>query len=204
MSNAQFFNNDSRLILHFLPVIQLTNDQFFHFCQINREFQIERTCEGDIIVMVPTGGGTSSRNSDLITMLNNWAKRDKTGIVFDSSGGFVLPNGATRSPDASWVKRSRLISLSPTQKEKFLPLCPDFVVELRSPSDSLTPLQDKMQEYLDNGAQLGWLIDPVSKRVYIYRPDKKVECVEQPSCISGESILSDFVLDLEEIWTATF
>lgn len=204
MSSAHLFKDDSRLILHFQPVIQLTEDQFFHFCQINRELRIERTSEGDIEVMIPTGGETSWRNSELTTDLGIWARQDGTGVVFDSSGGFRLPNGATRSPDAAWVKRSRLANLSPKQKKKFLPLCPDFVIELRSPSDSLRVLQNKMQEYLENGAQLGWLIDQTSKKVYIYRPGEEVECLHKPSKITGDPVLSGFVLDLKRIWAAGF
>ncbi len=204
MSNAHLFKDDSRLILHFQPVIQLTEDQFFHFCQINRELRIERTAEGEVEVMVPTGGETGWRNSKLNIDLGTWAEQDGTGEVFDSSTGFILPNRATRSPDASWVKRSRLTSLSTTQKEKFLPLCPDFVIELRSPSDSLRVLQDKMQEYLENGAQLGWLIDQKNKTVYVYHPGRDVECLDNPATIAGDPVLPGFVLHLNRIWTAGF
>jgi len=204
MSNAHLFKDDSRLILHFQPVIQLTENQFFHFCQINRELRIERTAEGDVEVMIPTGGETSWRNSKLNIDLGTWAEQDGTGVVFDSSGGFILPNGATRSPDAAWVERSRLAILSSQQKKKFLPLCPDFVIELRSPSDSLKVLQNKMQEYLENGAQLGWLIDQNSKTVYVYRPGRDVECLDKPSTLAGDPVLPGFVLHLKRIWTAGF
>lgn len=193
-----------QMLLRFYPAITLTDDQFYDFCQINRELRIEKTDKGDVLIMSPTGGETSRRNSELIIGLGNWAKKDGTGVVFDSSGGFALPNGATRSPDAAWVRRSRLTSLTRKQKEKFIPLCPDFVIELRPPSDSLSTLQEKMREYMDNGARLGWLIDPVRKRVFIYHPDRDPECLENPEKISGESVLPDFILELDEIWEPLF
>lgn len=192
------------LIVHLHPIIHLTDDQLYEFCQINRELRIERTAEGDLIIMPPTGGETGKRNSDLIVAIGVWAKQDRSGIVFDSSSGFILPNSATRSPDAAWVRRSRLVTLTPEQKKKFVPLCPDFVIELRSPTDSLSVLQAKMQEYLDNGAQLGWLIDPEQMRVYVYRPDGQVECLENPMEISGEPVLPGFRLNLREIWETGF
>ena len=132
--------------------------------------------------------------------LGSWAKHDGTGATFDSSGGFVHLNGAVRSPDASWVERTSLDALTPEQRKKFLPLCPDFVVELRSPSDSLNALRDKMREYIENGARLGWLIDPESRRVYVYHPDGSVQGLEAPETLSGDPVLRGFVLDLREIW----
>ncbi len=204
MNAIQPADNSLRLMLNFHPAVNMTDDQFFSFCQINRELRIEKTKQGKVLIMSPTGGETSWRNSELIIGLGNWAKQDKAGVVFDSSGGFVLPNGAIRSPDAAWVRRSRLISLTSEQKKKFIPLCPDFVIELRSPSDSLTDLQDKMQEYIDNGTQLGWLIDPRLRRVFIYCPEKAAKCLENPENISGEPVLSGFVLDLQEIWKSGF
>ncbi len=200
MNGANLFKNDARLILHFQPAIQLTENQFFHFCQLNRELRIEQTAEGDIEVMPPAGAQTSWRNAQLNTGLGIWARQDGSGEVFDSSTGFILPNGATRSPDVSWVKRSHLKGLSAKQKERFLPLCPDFVIELRSSSDSLKVLQNKMLEYIENGAQSGWLIDQKSKKVYIYRPDEDVECSDNPTMISGEPELPGFVLHLKRIW----
>jgi len=204
MYKADITNNTLKIMLNFYPVINLTDDQFFHFCQINRELRIERTGNGEVLIMSPTGGGTSRRNSELVTALVNWAKQDKTGVVFDSSGGFILPNGATRSPDAAWVKMIRLAKLTPEQKEKFIPLCPDFVIELRSHSDSLNDLQNKMQEYIDNGAKLGWLIDPKQKNVFVYHPDKNSECLENPEKISGEPVLQGFVFELNDIWEPGF
>ena len=146
--------------LRWPPSLRLEEDQFFDFCQANNELRIERTAEGDCEIMTPTGGATGWRNSRLVTQLTIWADFDGSGVVFDSSTGFTLPNGAMRSPDVSWVKKSRLTFLTDKQKAKFLPLCPDFVIELRSPSDNINALQDKMQEYVANGASLGWLINP--------------------------------------------
>ncbi|MCP4351346.1 MAG: Uma2 family endonuclease [Desulfobacterales bacterium] len=182
----------------------MTDDQFFSFCQINRELRIEKTEQGKVLIMSPTGGETSWRNSKLITALNNWTKQDNKGVVFDSSGGFVLPNGAIRSPDAAWVRRSRLTGLTSEQKKKFIPLCPDFVIELRSPSDSLTDLQEKMQEYINNGTQLGWIIDPRHKTIHIYTPGKAAECLENSENIPGDPVLQGFVLDLHDIWKSGF
>ncbi len=204
MYNDLFFTDNNPLRLRFYPAIMLTDDQFYDFCQINRDLRIEKTGKGDIVIMSPAGGETSRKNSELVATLVNWAKKDKTGVVFDSSGGFILPNGATRAPDAAWVKRSRLAGLTRKQKEKFIPLCPDFVIELRSPSDSLRSLQDKMQEYMDNGAELGWLIDPCQKKIFVYRPESDTECLENPAEISGEPVLPNFTIQLTEIWEPGF
>ena len=198
--DTQVLDDGGPVILRLSPVINLTGDQFFEFCQINRDLRIERTAEGEIEIMPPTGGTTSERNSETGMQLRLWAKRDGTGAVFDSSGGFNLPNGATRSPDAAWVLRSRLAALTSAQREKFIPLCPDFVIEIRSPSDSFTALQAKMQEYIDNGARLGWLIDPLQRRVYIYRPQSLPEILDNPAMLSGDPVLPGFTLDLSEIW----
>ena len=192
------------LRLHMQPIIEMTDEQFYDFCRINRELRIERTAEGDLIIMTPAGGETSWRNSELVTALNIWAKQDGMGVVFDSSGGFTLPNGATRSPDAAWVKRSRLATLSRAEKKKFVPLCPDFVIELRSPSDRLQDIQDKMQEYVDNGLRLGWLVDPEQRHLYIYDSTGQVNCLENPASVSGDPILPGFDLSLEKIWEVDF
>jgi len=188
------------VVLHTRPAFDMDEEQFFEFCQINRDWRIERTAEGDLEIMPPTGYETSDRNSEINMQLRLWAKRDGTGKVSDSSGGFVLPNGAMRSPDASWVRRERLANLTTEQKQRFLPLCPDFVIELRSPTDSLALLRSKMQEYLENGARLGWLLDPESKRAYVYRPGREVERLDGPTELSGEAVLPGFVLDLRPIW----
>jgi Uma2 family endonuclease len=193
-----------RLEVQFDPVVHMDDDQFFDFCQLNRELRIERTATGKVIMMCPAGGETGSRNAELTYVLRHWAKRNKRGIAFDSSTGFILPNGATRSPDGAWVLRDRLTGLTPRQKHRFLPLCPDFVIELRSPTDDVDDLKEKMPEYLDNGAQLGWLLIPETQEVYIYRPNAAPECLSNPVQISGESVVRGFVLDLADIWDAGF
>ena len=192
------------VVLHWPPSVSVGNDQFFDFCLANRELRIERTAKGDCEIMTPTGGKTSTRNSRIITRLSLWAETDGTGVVFDSSGGFTLPNGAVRSPDASWVKKSRLEILTEEQKTRFLPLCPDFVIELRSPSDNIIVLQDKMQEYSANGASLGWLIDPETKQVHVYQPAKAVIVLDNPSCVTSEDVIRGFTLELAKIWDVGF
>lgn len=177
-----------------------SDEELYEFCARNRELRIERTAEGDLLVMTPAGGLTSHRNFEVAGALRDWAKEDATGVGFDSSAGFVLANGAMRAPDAAWVLRSRLESLSPEAKERFLPLCPDFVVELRSPSDRLPDLQVKMEEYRDNGSRLGWLIDPQERRVHVYRPGRPVEVLEDPSEVSGDPELPGLVLDFGPVW----
>ncbi|MEH2462663.1 Uma2 family endonuclease [Nostoc sp.] len=179
--------------------IELTDDQFFQMCQKNRDYRFERTASGELLIMPPTGSDTGRRNVKITSQLDIWNSETNLGEVFDSSTGFTLPNGAERSPDASWVKVERLNALTPEQQEKFAPICPDFVVELRSRTDSLKELQEKMQEYIENGAQLGWLIDRKNKRVEIYRPGKDVEILDNPASLSRENILPGFVLHLQQI-----
>lgn len=188
------------ITLQLSPAIDLTDEQFFQFCQINRELKIEMTAQGELIIMPPTGADTGSANFRLLGQLYVWMENNHQGIGFDSSTGFVLPNGAKRSPDAAWVRLNRWQALTPEQQKRFAPLCPDFVVELRSASDQLSILQDKMQEYINNGVQLGWLIDRSQRRVYIYRPGLEAECLEQPMSISGDPVLPGFVLNLARIW----
>jgi Uma2 family endonuclease len=190
--------------VHLRPILDMSDDEFFAFCQLNRALRLERTAEGDLVIMAPAGGETGNRNARLNAFFTLWALNDGTGELFDSSTGFSLPNGATRSPDAAWVKRSRLAALTQEQKKKFLPLCPDFVIELRSASDSLKTIQEKMQEYLANGTRLGWLLDPLDRRVYVYRPEIGVECLENPTTIEGDPELSGFTLDLARIWEENF
>lgn len=190
------------VVLQTRPAVDMDDNQFFEFCQLNRDWRIERTAEGELIITPPTGWATGTSNARLNAALVSWADQDGTGVAGDSSTGFTLPNGATRSPDAAWVRKSRLATLTKDQKNKFLPLCPDFVIELRSPSDTLETLQDKMHEYLDNGAQLGFLIDPIERRVYIYRPGIAVICLDNPVTVSGNLELPGFVLDLAKIWDA--
>ncbi|MEH2083557.1 MAG: Uma2 family endonuclease [Nostoc sp.] len=179
--------------------IDLTDEQFFQMCQKNSNYRFERTASGEILIMPPTGSDTGRRNVKITTQLDIWNSQSSLGEVFDSSTGFTLPNGAERSPDASWVKIERWNALTPEQQEKFAPICPDFVVELRSRTDSLKELQEKMQEYIENGTQLGWLIDWKNKRVEIYRAGKDVEVLDNPASLSGENVLPGFVLDLQQI-----
>lgn len=188
------------LTLNLNPVIKLTDEQFFQLCQANENLRFERNATGELIVMTPVGGESSNRNGRINQQLFNWADTDGTGIAFDSSGGFKLPNGADRSPDAAWIKLERWNALTQQQKEKFPPICPDLVIELLSPSDSLKVAQDKMKEYRDNGVCLGWLINRKSRQVEIYRQNREVEVLENPATLSGENILSKFILNLEFIW----
>ena len=192
------------LLVHLRPVFEMTDDKFEEFCRINRDLRIEMTAEGDLIIMPPTFGRTGNRNLKLTQQVANWSDKDGTGVGFDSSTLFKLPNGAKRSPDASWIKRSRLAVLTEEEKDKFLPLCPDFVIELRSTSDSLSELQAKMQEYSANGTELGWLIDPQGKQVFVYRADNSVEQLNDPQTVTGDPVLAGFVLNLNSVWEADF
>jgi Uma2 family endonuclease len=183
-----------------LQSIRLTDEQFYRLCEDNPELRLELTAEGELIVMSPTGSKTGLRNSRLTTQLGEWARKHGNGVAFDSSTGFSLPNGSKRSPDASWLSRERWDALTAEEQEGFAPVCPDFVVELRSPRDSVDALKKKMSEYIDNGASLGWLVDPIEKRVHVFRPGERVQCLESPSRLGGDPILSGFVLDLDDIW----
>ncbi|MEH1936701.1 MAG: Uma2 family endonuclease [Nostoc sp.] len=188
------------LTVNLKPVLELTDEQFFQLCQANRDLRFERTATGELIIMPPTGGETGNRNGRLNQQLFNWSDTDLTGIVFDSSTCFKLPNGADRSPDASWIKLERWDALTEEEKQKFPPIFPDFVIELLSPSDSLKVAQEKMREYIDNGVRLGWLINRKSRQVEIYRPGKEVEVLESPVTLSGEDVLNGFVLNLGLVW----
>ncbi|MBE9192851.1 Uma2 family endonuclease [Gloeocapsopsis crepidinum LEGE 06123] len=188
------------LTLNLKPAIELTDEQFFQLCQANQDLRFERTATGELIIMPPTGGETGNRNAGIIAQLWLWNNQNQLGLVFDSSTGFKLPNGADRLPDASWLKLERWNSLTQEQKEKFIPLCPDFVIELLSPSDNLRMLQEKMKEYLDNGTHLGWLINRKAQQVEIYRSNQEVEVIQSPATLLGENVLTGFVLDLEKIW----
>lgn len=191
----------SPLVVRIPPSMHMTDEQFFEFCQINRDLRIERNQFGEISIMPPTGSETGNRNFNMAGQLYIWTEQDGTGICFDSSTGFKLSTGAERSPDASWIKLERWDSLTSEQKQKFAPICPDFIIELRSPSDNLKPLQEKMAEYMkEPGVQLGWLIDRKHRRVYIYRPGVPVETLENPETVSGEPVLPGFVLNLSKIW----
>ena len=188
------------MVLQMLPNMIMTDDQFFDFCQLNRHFRIERNQIGDLFIMSPTGSETEERNFNLNGQLWIWTKQDGTGVGFGSSGGFTLPNGAVRSPDAAWIKRTKWEAIPADKRKKFAPICPEFVVELRSENDSLSTLKEKMQEYIDNGTQLAWLIDRKQRKVFIYRPNCAVAELDNPQTLTGEDILPGFVLDLSEIW----
>jgi Uma2 family endonuclease len=180
--------------------LTVTREQFVELAIANRDLQLERTATGELIVNPPTGGETGRINSDLSGQLWLWNGHNRLGTAFSSSTGFHLPNGAIRSPDASWVRQERWDALTPKEKESFIPLCPDFVVELRSKSDNMEPLRAKMREYMNNGARLGWLIDRKNRKVEIYRQNREVEVLENPKTLSGEDVLPEFVLDLAEVW----
>lgn len=188
------------MVLQMQPDVMMTDDQFFDFCQLNRDFRIERNVFGDLLIMSPTGSETDERNFDLIGQLWIWTKQNGTGVGFGSSGGFTLPNGAIKSPDAAWIQRSRWEAIPSEQRKKFAPICPEFVIELRSETDNLKLLQDKMQEYIDNGTELGWLIDRKQRKVFIYRSQLPVEELDHPLTLSGENVLPGFILDLSQIW----
>ncbi len=180
--------------------IELTDDQFYKLCRNNPDLKFERNVHGELIIMPPTGGETGRRNSSLITDVGNWNRQTRLGQVFDSSTCFKLPNGADRSPDVSLIRQDRWDTLTPEQKEKFPPICPDFVIELMSLGDTLKTIQAKMQEYIDNGLQLGWLLNLKDRLVEIYRPARSIESLQSPTSLSGETILPGFALDLGFIW----
>ncbi|QSV55147.1 MAG: Uma2 family endonuclease [Dolichospermum sp. UKL201] len=191
----------SPLILHFPSSVQMTDEQFFDFCQENRDLRIERNRFGDISIMSPAGSETGNREGNIFGQLWVWSEKDGTGITFSPSTGFTLSTGAKRSPDASWIKLARWNQLTPKQQKKFAPICPNFVVELRSASDNLQPLKEKMQEYMQEpGIQLGLLIDRKNRRVYIYRPGQIEECLENPDTVSCDPILPGLVLNMSKIW----
>ena len=195
------FALENGLVFDFSPLAtKVSDEKFAELCQLNPELQIERTSEGELVIMSPTGGKTGRRNAKLITQGTIWAERDRTGQVFDSSTLFSLPNGARRSPDLSWIRNERWEALNAEQQEQFPPLCPDFVVELRSKTDSLKSLTEKMEEYIANGAELGWLIDPSERKVHIYRPRLAVEILSDPETVSGEPLLKGFVLEVRSLW----
>ncbi|MEG3857651.1 Uma2 family endonuclease [Microcoleus sp. herbarium12] len=188
------------ITLNLNSIVKLTSEQFYQLCEEHRDLQLERNANGELIVMPPTGGETGKRNLTAGALLWIWNDQTELGEAFDSSTGFTLPNGANRSPDASWVEKSRWEALTSEQKDKFIPLCPDFVIEFLSPSDRLIKTQEKMQEYMDNGCRLGWLINRKKREVEIYRPGQPVEVLQSPLTLSGEDVLPGFVLNLQKIW----
>jgi Uma2 family endonuclease len=188
-----------KLVLN-VESVGLSPEQFFRLCGDNPELRLELTAQKEIIVMTPTNSKTGMLNSEINYQLKKWAEKDGRGVVFDSNTGFTLPNGASRSPDASWILRKRWDALTPEQQEVFAPICPDFVIELWSPSDTLKEIQFKLGEYLANGARLGFLIYPPKRQIYVYRPDEAIVCLNQPNSVSGDPELRGFTLDLTKIW----
>ena len=190
----------SALTLKLDSIVQLTDEQFYQLCQDNPDLKLERSPTGTLIIMSPTGGETGKQNAEINLELGLWNRQAKLGVVFDSSTGFKLPNGAERSPDAAWIPQARWDALQPEQRRRFLPLCPDFLIELLSPSDSWEAGIVKMQEYQENGNRLGWLIDPVAQRIAIYRIGQPVELLTAAQSLSGEHVLPGFMLDLRLLW----
>jgi Uma2 family endonuclease len=180
--------------------LTITQDQFKKIAAANRDLRLEKTAQGELIIMPPTGGNTGRRNLNLGYQIYAWNEKYQLGVAFDSSTAFHLPNGAVRSPDVAWIRRERWESLTPEEQDDFSPICPDFVIELRSKTDLMKTLREKMQEYLENGLKLGWLIDPKSKIVEIYRENQEVEVLHNPTHLSGDNILPDFVLNLQKVF----
>jgi Uma2 family endonuclease len=201
MSSARFADEGDNLVLHFGPLLRAMGDrEFLEICRLNPDWRIESTAEGDLVIMAPTGGRTGQRNFTLTGLFFAWVEAEGSGVGFDSSTIFLLPNGARRSPDVAWVTKERWETLSEDEQEGFPPICPDFVIELRSPSDSLATLQAKMDEYVENGARLGWLIDPFEKRVYVYRPGRGEESLDNPASLRGDPELRGFVFPVSRLW----
>jgi Uma2 family endonuclease len=190
----------SSFTLDLSPIVTLTREQFHKLCAANSDMKLERSAKGELIVMSPTGGETGNRNSDLNFQVALWNRQRQLGKTFDSSTGFALPQGGDRSPDVAWIPLEKWNALTPEQRRGFLPLCPDFVIELLSPSDSWKEGQRKMEEYQQNGCRLGWLLDPKHEQVAIYRPGQPVEIMNAPATLSGEEVLPGFVLDVRFLW----
>jgi Uma2 family endonuclease len=193
-------NTSTPMMIDLPWIVPMTEEQFYQFCLANRDLRIERNSSGEVIVMPPAFSDTGNRNFNIAAQLWNWTEREGTGLGFDSSTGFTLPNGATRSPDAAWIKLARWNQLTEKQKASFAPICPDFVIELRSKSDTVASLQKKMAEYLANGTILGWLIDRQNRQVHIYRPHQEPVILHDPKVIIGDPELSGFELVMEKIW----
>jgi Uma2 family endonuclease len=200
MTTLLIQSENAPMTVNFPAFDHMTAVQFYEFCQANQDLRIERTAQGKVIVMPPTSSDTGNRNLNISAQLWNWVEQDGTGIGFDSSAGFMLPNGATRSPDASWIKLTRWNQLTPAEQTSFAPICPDFAIELRSSSDTLISLQEKMQEYIANGSSLGWLIDRKNRRVHVYRPEQEPAILENPEVVAGNPELSGFMLRMAKIW----
>ncbi|MDB9485865.1 Uma2 family endonuclease [Dolichospermum circinale CS-537/01] len=176
--------------------VGLSDDQFYQLCQINEDWKLEQTAKGELIIMPPVGAISGNRESEFNADVVIWNRQTQLGKVFSSSTVFILPHGGKRSPDVAWIANKRWESLSVEERERFPKICPDFVIELRSRTDSLGQLQDKMQEYLHSGLRLGWLIDPQNQQVEIYRQNQSVEIVLLPTILSGEDVLPGFILEV--------
>ncbi|MBW4691096.1 MAG: Uma2 family endonuclease [Lyngbya sp. HA4199-MV5] len=200
MTTLLIQTENSPLTVNLPAIAPMTPTQFYEFCLANRDLRIERTASGEVIIMPPAFADTGNRNFNIAAQLWNWTEQDGTGIGFDSSAGFTLPNGATRSPDASWIRLERWQALTGEQKASFAPICPDFVIELRSSSDKLTSLQNKLEEYIANGSVLGFLIDRKNRTVHLYRPNQEPVILDNPETVSGDPELPGFVLQMAKIW----
>lgn len=200
MSIVQSELADGVIVVHGWPGGRMSDDEFLRFCNKNEHLRFEQNAEGDLIVIPPTGGTGSHRNALIVYFVTEWALRDGTGLPFDSDGKFQLPNTARRSPDAAWILYERWNRLSEEEQEGISPISPDFVVELRSRTDRLSMLQDKMREYMDNGSKLGWLIDPYERKVEVFRPGRPPEVLESPESVSGDPELPGFVMEMKRIW----
>ena len=187
-------------LINLPETLTITQEQIKKIATANRDLRLEKNAQGQLIIMPPTGGSTGKKNFYLAGQLFVWNESSQLGVAFDSSTAFHLPNGANRSPDVAWIRKEKWEQLTPDQQDDFAPLCPDFVIELRSKTDSLKPLREKMQEYIQNGLTLGWLIDPKGKTVEIYRRNREVEILQHPISLSGEDILPNFVMDLQKVF----
>jgi Uma2 family endonuclease len=193
----------SAIAINLNSITKLTDEQFERLCGDNPDVRLERNARGELIAMPPTGGETGKRNANLTFQFYLWNQQNKLGEVFDSSTGYLLSNSAIRSPDVSWIKQERWDALTLQQKEKYIPIPPDFVLELISPSDTLTEIRGKMQEYMENQVRLGWLINPKTQQVEIYRVRQEIEIIQSPLTLSGEDVLPSFVLNLQTVWQKT-
>ena len=188
------------LPLRFRPETPMSDDELMRFCAANDALRVERDANGEILVMTPAGSRTSRMNSRITRFLDEWAEQDGRGVAFDSNGGFTLPDGSMRAADAAWAERKKWDALSAKDQERFAPLCPDFVIELRSPNDSLPELKAKMEHWIANGARLGWLIDPESKAAYVYRPGEQEDVLVEPSSVQGDGIMAGFEIVMARVW----
>jgi Uma2 family endonuclease len=188
------------LVVRLRPIVSLSDDDFFQLCQDNRDLRLERSTQGEVLIMPPTGGETGRRSLRIAGQLDAWTEANGSGVAFDSSTGFVLPSGAIRSPDAAWMTRERWESIPSTARDHFVPLAPEFIIELRSPSDRLVDLHAKMHEYRAAGVGLGWLIDPIEHRVHVYSADAEITELDQPAQLPGDPVLPAFILDLQPVW----